>query len=162
VNVDSRALDAAASYRFRIRLALGTSAPVAPFPTTANLVAEIRSASAGLAARAEAVATALEGLGARDWRPLNEAPSGREVLATHGFAVLEGSTLPEAAILAKEATAADVARDLAEAGGELSDELEQSLAVRVQGLDIPARLGPGPAELCYSPREFMETFGVRG
>lgn len=162
MSIDSRALDAAATYRFRLRLTLGTSVPVAPFLATGALAAAIRRANAALAARADAVAEVVEGLGARGWRPLNAAPAGRDVLATHGFAAPDGSTLPEAAALVKEARAADVARDLAEAGGGLAAELEESLAVRVEGLDIPARLCRGSAELRYSPREFMETFGIRG
>ncbi len=158
MSLDSRELAAAGTHRFRVRLAIGTPGPVAAPRSVWDVVAGIRRASGLLTARAEAVASAAERLGERGWRTLNEAPSGREVLATHGFAVPEGTALPEAVGLVKEATAGEAAADLADAG-PLAGELEESLTVRVEGLDIPARLRPAP-ELRYSPREFLETFSI--
>jgi hypothetical protein len=160
MSLDSRALDAAAVYRFRLRLPVATSSSVAPPRSVRDIVAGVRRASGQIAARAEEVASAAEHLAARGWRTLSDAPSGRDVLAGHGFAVPEGETLPEEVGLAREASAPEVAADLADAG-PLASELEESLTVRVEGLDIPVRLRPAP-ELRYSPREFLETFSIRG
>jgi hypothetical protein len=159
MSLDSRDLDAATVYRFRLRLALGTPSSVAPPRSVREVVAGIRHAIGRLAARAEEVAATAEHLGERGWRTLSDAPTGRDVLATHGFAVPDGTTLPEEVGLAREASAREVAADLAGAG-PLAGELEESLTVRVEGLDIPVRLRPAP-ELRYSPREFLETFSVR-
>ncbi|HSR22847.1 MAG TPA: hypothetical protein VLW53_04805, partial [Candidatus Eisenbacteria bacterium] len=87
--------------------------------------------------------------------------SGRDVLAQRAFAGPEGTALPEAVNVVKEATPAEIARDLAEAGGELEAELAESLAVRVDDLDIPARVGLDEASLRYSPREYLDTFSIQ-
>jgi hypothetical protein len=158
VGLDDRSLAADVAHRFQVRAALGTPAPVGPPPGPRELAAGIRRAAGLLAGRAEAVAAVADRLGARGWWPLHEAPGGRDVLATHGFALPDGATLPASVVLVREATAAQVAADLAEAGGSLAGELEAGLTVRVEGLDIPVRVGPGLAELRYSPREYLETF----
>jgi hypothetical protein len=161
MDLESRALAAGQAYRFQLRLTLGTVAPVATPSRTTELAAGVRRAGDVLGRRAEAVAGALDRLGPRGWRPDDAAPAGREVLAPHGFAGVDGSSLPEAVAVVREATPEEVARDLAEAGGDLAEELGQSLAVRVEGLDIPARLDAGPPELRYSPKEYLETFSIR-
>lgn len=159
---ESRVLDAGATYRFQLRLSLGAVAPVAPAPGMGELVAGLRRAGEVLSHRAEAVAAELGRLGRCGWRPLGMAPSGREVLAPHGFAGPDGVTLPETVGAVRDATPAEVARELADARDEVRAELFETLSVRVEGLDIPVRIEPGAAELRYSPREYLDTFSIRG
>ena len=162
MDLDSHALPAGPAYRFQLQLALGTVMPTATPARMGDLAAGVRRAGAALARRADAIAGALDRLGARGWRPVDAAPAGREVLAPHGFAGLDGSALPEAVAVVREATPLEVARDLAEAGGDLAGELGASLLVRVEDLDIPVRVDGEGATLRYSPREYLETFPLRG
>jgi hypothetical protein len=162
VDVNSRALEPGTVYRFQLSLALGTVAPVALPLRIGDVAAGVRHAGDQLARRADAVADVLSRLGERRWRTVDVAPIGRDVLAPHGFTGLDGSALPEVVSAVKEATPEEVARDLAEAGGDLRGELFESLAVRVDDLDIPARVGSGEPALRYSPREYLETFSIRG
>jgi hypothetical protein len=161
MDVDSRALEPGTVYRFQLRLALGTVAPIALAQRIGDVADGVRRAGDQLARRADAVADALSRLGERRWRTIDAAPTGREVLAPHGFAGLDGSSLPEVVCAVKEATPEEVARDLAEAGGDLRGELFENLAVWVDDLDIPARVGSGEPALRYSPREYLETFSIR-
>jgi hypothetical protein len=159
---DSRTLDNNAIYRFQVRLSLGAVAPVAPAQGMGELAAGLRRAGDVLSRRAEAVAAEFGRLGECGWRPLGTAPSGREVLAPHGFAGPDGVTLPEAVGVVRDATPAEVASELAGAGDEVRAELLETLSVRVEGLDIPVRVGPDAAELRLSPREYLDTFSIRG
>jgi hypothetical protein len=159
MSFDDRELAPDAVRRFRVRLTVGTPAPVAPSGPR-DLAAGIRLAAELLAARAQAVAAVTERLGASGWWLMDEAPMGRDVLATHGFAAPEGATLPASVVLVKDAAAAQVAADLADANGRLAEELEESLTVQVDDLDIPVRVGPTRVELRYSPREYLQTFPV--
>jgi len=163
VGPDSRALDPRTVYRFTVRLTLGTVAPVATPAGIGDAADVVRHAAAALALRSAAVADALVRLSERGWRAVDVAPAGRDVLAPHGFALADGSALPEAVGAAREAMPAEAAADLASVGGELAAELADGVTARVDGLDIPARLGPeGASELRYSPLEFLETFSIRG
>jgi len=159
MDLDSRTLPPGVAYRFQLRLPLGTVGPLAVPSRTADLAAGVRRAADVLARRADAIAGVLDRLGERGWRPVDVAPAGREVLAPHGFAAADGSALPEAVAVVREATAEEVARDLTEAGGELAD----GLTVRIEDLDIPATLdAAGTATLRYTPREYLSTFSIRG
>jgi hypothetical protein len=158
MGIDTRALDAGRTYPFQLRLTLGTIAPAAPAYSVHELEAAVRGAGQLLAHRAEEVAGVLHHLAERGWRPLNSAPAGREVLAEHGFAGPDGFALPEAVSIAKDASPTEVARDLAGAGGDLED----GLTVRLDDLDLPVVLTGDSAELRYSPREYLETFPIRG
>jgi hypothetical protein len=162
MGIDTRALDAGRTYPFQLRLTLGTIAPVASATSVRELEAGVRGAGRTLSRRAELVADALRRLGERGWRPLNTAPAGREVLAGHGFAGADGSVLPEAVGVVKDASPGEVARDLSTADGELGPELAASLTVRLEDLDLPVVLTADSAELRYSPREYLETFSIRG
>jgi hypothetical protein len=155
--MDTRALDAGRTYAFQLRLALGTISPVAPSSSIRDLEAAVRGAGRALAHRSEHVADVLRRLDERGWRPLNSAPAGREVLASHGFAGPDGAALPEAVSVGKDASPGEVARDLAWAGGELT----AGLTVRVEELDLPVVLTADAAELLYTPREYLETFPIR-
>ena len=158
MGMDTRALDAGRTYPFQLRLTLGTVAPVAPASSIRELEAVVRTAGQVLSRRSEQVADVLRRLGERGWRPLNSAPAGREVLAGHGFAGPEGAALPEAVSVVKDASPGEVARDLSWADGELT----ASLTVRVEDLDLPVVLTADSAELRYTPREYLETFSIRG
>jgi hypothetical protein len=158
MGMDTRALDAGRTYPFQLRLTLGTVAPVAPASSIRELEAAVRTAGQVLSRRSEHVADVLRRLDERGWRPLNSVPAGREVLAGHGFAGPEGAALPEAVSVVKDASPGEVARDLSWADGELT----ASLTVRVEDLDLPAVLTADSAELRYTPREYLETFPVRG
>jgi hypothetical protein len=157
--MDTRALDAGRTYPFQLRLTLGTIAPVAPASSVRELEAAVRDAGETLARRARLAAEILGRLGERGWRPLNSAPAGREVLAGHGFAGPEGAVLPEAVSIVKDASPGEAARDLAGAGYDLVTE---GLTVRIEDLDLPVVLNGDAAELRYSPREYLETFSIRG
>src|SRR5215471_8534801 len=162
MDLDSRTLPPGVAYRFQLTLPLGTVTPLATPSRVADLAAGVRRAGEVLARRADAIAGVLDRLAERGWRPVDAAPAGREVLAPHGFAGLDGSALPEAVAVVREATPLEVARDLAEAGGDLAGELGASLLVRVEDLDIPVRVDGEGATLRYSPREYLETFPLRG
>jgi hypothetical protein len=162
MGIDTRSLDAGRTYSFQLRLTLGTIAPVASASSVRELEAIVRQSGELLSRRAELVADALRRLGERGWRPLNIAPTGREVLAGHGFAGASGPALPEAVGVVKDAGPAEVAGDLAATGGELATELADNLTVRVEDLDLPVALTAGSAELRYSPREYLATFSIRG
>jgi hypothetical protein len=158
MGIDTRALDAGGTYLFQLRLTLGTIAPVAPASSVHELETEVRGAGEMLARRAERVAGLLHHLAERGWLPLNSPPAGREVLSGHGFAGSDGPALPEAVSIAKDASPGEVARDLADAAGDLAD----GLTVRLDDLDLPVMLTADSAELRYSPREFLETFSIPG
>jgi hypothetical protein len=161
MGIDTRALDAGRTYPFQLRLTLGTIAPVASASSLRDLEAGVRGAGLALSRRAELVADALRRLGDRGWRPLNSAPAGREVLTRQGFAGPDGSVLPEAVGIVKDASPGEVARDLAATGEKLAAELTERLTVRVEDLDLPVVLTADSAELRYSPREYLETFSIR-
>lgn len=161
MDLESRALERGTTYRFQLRLDLGTVTPAVTPSRMGDLAAGVRRAADLLARRAEAVAGLIDRLAALGWRPLDAAPIGRETLAPHAFAGPQGSALPESVAVVREATPEELARDLADAGGDLTDELTETLTARVEGLDIPTRLdAAGAAELRYSPREFLETFSI--
>jgi hypothetical protein len=160
MGMDTRALDAGRTYPFQLRLTLGTIAPVAPASSIRELEAAVRGAGEAVSRRAELAADVLRRLGERGWRPQNSAPAGREVLAGHGFAGPEGPALPEAVSIAKDASPGEVASDLARAGDD--DVVTQGLTVRIEDLDLPVVLNSDTAELRYSPREYLETFSIRG
>jgi hypothetical protein len=162
VGVDDRRLDPASRYRFELRLELGSPARVDQYVTSGMMAASVREAGVHIAERAAAVAAVLDRLDGLGWRPAEDPPAGREVLPAHGFTAPQGPVLPEYVCVVREATAADVARDLQQVRGRLGDELERSLAVRFEGLDIPVRVGPEGGQLRYSPREYLETFSIRG
>jgi hypothetical protein len=162
MGIDTRALDAGRTYPFQLRLTLGTIAPVASASSVRELEATVRHSGELLSRRAGLVADVLRRLGERGWRPLNLPPTGREVLAGHGFAASDGSALPESVGVVKDATPGDVARDLTAAGSELAAELAAGLTARVEELDLPVALTADSAELRYSPREYLETFSIRG
>jgi hypothetical protein len=162
MGIDTRALDAGRTYTFQLRLTLGIIAPVAPATSVRELEAEVRRAGQSLARRAELVAGTLHQLGERGWRPQHIAPAGRDVLATHGFAGPDGSELPEVVSVAKDALPAEAAGDLAAVAGDLVADLGESLTVRFEDLDLPVVLSAEAAELRYSPREYLETFSIRG
>ncbi|HXM56055.1 MAG TPA: hypothetical protein VOB72_11750 [Candidatus Dormibacteraeota bacterium] len=159
---DTRALDPRTVYRFTVRLTLGTVSPVAAPSGLGDAAAAVRRAATGLALRSSAVADSLVRLSERGWRTVDVAPSGRDVLAPQGFALPDGSALPESVGAAREATPPEVAADLANVGGDLGAELAAGVTARVDGLDIPVRLADGAAELRYSPLEYLETFSIRG
>ncbi|HYW23178.1 MAG TPA: hypothetical protein VE953_03385 [Terriglobales bacterium] len=161
MGIDTRALDAGRIYTFQLRLTLGIIAPVAPATSVRELEAEVRTAGQSLARRAELVANALRDLGERGWRPQNSAPTGREVLSGHGFAGPDGSELPEAVTVAKDAPPGEAAQDLAAVARDLAADLAESLTVRLEDLDLPVVLTAEAAELRYSPREYLETFSIR-
>ena len=162
MGIDTHTLDSGRTYTFQLRLTLGIIAPVAPATSVHELEATVRGAGQKLARRVELVADALRLLGERGWRPQHLAPAGREVLAVHGFAGPDGSELPEEVIVARDATPGEVARDLAAAAGDLTDELAESLTARVEDLDLPVVVTADSARLRYSPREWLETFPIRG
>lgn len=158
MGMETRALDAGRAYPFQIRLTLGTVAPVAAASSVRELEATVRGAGQALWRRSERVADVLHRLAERGWRPQNSAPAGREVLSGHGFAGPDGATLPDAVSVVKDASPGEVARDLAWADGELDGDL----TVRLEDLDLPVKLTGESAELRYSPREYLETFSIRG
>ncbi len=162
MGLDDRRLDPISRYRFELRLELGSPARVEQHVTTGMLAASVREAGTQIAERAAAVAAVLDRLDGLGWRPAEDPPAGREVLPSHGFTAPQGPVLPEYVRLVREATAADVARDLQQARDGLGEELERSLAVRFEGLDLPVQVGPEGGELRYSPREYLNTFSIRG
>ncbi|TMC01689.1 MAG: hypothetical protein E6J41_32395 [Chloroflexi bacterium] len=162
MGIDTRALDAGRTYPFQVRLTLGTISPVAAPTNLREMEVGVRGAGQTLSRRAALVADALRHLAERGWRPQNHAPAGREVLAGHGFAAADGTVLPEAVAVVKDASPGEVARDLAGTDGDLAAELAEGLTVWIEDLDLPVVLTGESAELRYSPREYVETFSIRG
>ena len=154
---DARELDAGATYMFRVRLPVGEPARADPPHRAGQLAEELRAAGQQLGARAEAVAGHVDTLGARNWRPVEDAPAaGRAVLTDHGFAGPEGTVLPQSVTVAKEATPGEVASDLQEVAG--APERERWITVRVEGFDLPVDVRAGGVELTYTLRQYLEAF----
>jgi hypothetical protein len=160
---DSTTLDPGATYQFRLRLELGGSARAQPPGRAAELARTLRAAAAEIASRVEAVAALVDALGARGWRPDEDTPAaGRGVRNDAGFSGPNGPALPDAVLLVREARPREAAEDLGGLPSPLGAEAVRDCVVRADGLDLPLVVREGELGLRYTPREYLETFAIRG
>ncbi|HEX4216427.1 MAG TPA: hypothetical protein VIA06_24175 [Candidatus Dormibacteraeota bacterium] len=160
---DSTALDPEATYQFRLRLDLGGAARAQPPGRATELARTLRAAAAEIAGRVEAVAAIVDALGARGWRPDEDTPpAGRGVRNDAAFSGPSGPALPDVVLLVREARPAEVAGDLAALRSPLAGEVVRDCVVRADTLDLPLVMGAGGLGLRYTPREYLETFAIRG
>ena len=154
---DARELDAGATYSFRVRLPVGEPARADPPHRAGDLAESLRAAGHELGARADAVASQVDTLAARDWRPVEDTPAaGRAVPHDHGFAGPDGTVLPQSVTVAKDATPGEVARDLQEVAG--GPERDRWITVRLEGYDLPVDVRAETVSLTYSLRQYLEAF----
>lgn len=160
---DSTALDPEAIYQFRLRLELGGAARAQPAGRAPELARALRAAAADIAGRVESVAAVVDALGVRGWRPDEDTPAaGRGVRSDAGFSGPSGPSLPDAVLLVREVRPSEAAADLSTLPSPLAEEVVRACVVRADTLDLPLVISDGGLRLRYTPREYLETFAVRG
>jgi hypothetical protein len=158
VDPDRRRLDPDREHSFRLRIVLGQVTRVEAEGNARDLAVLLRRAGTAFARRAEAAAGLIERLGGRGWRlAADGSGAGRVASPAHGFAEPEGRVLPEAVTLVKDALPAQIVADLEDLATPGVD-LGGGLHVRLETMDLPARVVGDAVELVYTPREYLATF----
>jgi len=158
VDPDTRCLDPDRTHTFRLRIVLGQVTPIEAEGNARDLADLLRQVGTAFARRTSAVAGLIERLADRGWRlAADDSGGGRVARPTHGFAGPDGRALPEEVTLVKDALPAQVASDLDDLRTP-GAELGVGLHVRMETMDLPARVVGGAVELVYTPNEYLATF----
>jgi hypothetical protein len=162
VDPDRRRLDSDRAHVFRLRIVLGQVTRTEGEDSAQGLANLLREVGEAFARRANAAAGLIERLAGRGWRLAADGSGGSRVTRpVHGFADRDGRALPEEVTLVKDALPAEVAVDLTELCSSVV-EVEGTLHVRMETMDLPARVVGEAIELVYTPREYLATFAPGG